>query len=395
LQKHKRYKCPHTYGHIFFILMIKKIWDSYTTWLFDILFEQQKRIKLKTKRNYTFAASTKSKLRILLSMKILIEFVSATLPVIKYGGSERVAWGLGKELTKLGHEVFFLVKEGSTCDFATILPYDSQKDLKSQIPNDIDFVHLFQIMGEPLNQPYLFTMEGNVPPGHAVDKNTVFVSKNHATRHGATEYVYNGIDWEDYPDPVLDGERTYVHFLAKASWKVKNLFGTAKVALKSGNKLHVMGGTRWNYANIKRGLKYILNPNLVFHGMVDNTKKIEIAQHSKALLFPVNWHEPFGIAMTESMYAGCAVFGTKNGSLEELILPEVGVTSNSSDELAEAIKKFDYNPKRCHDHAVKYFNSKLMTERYLELYDKVISGASLNEKAPMIVEKENHVAKLR
>ena len=328
-------------------------------------------------------------------MNILIEDKTALLPAKKYGGTERVIWGLGKELSKLGHKVYFLTKEGSTSDFATVLIYDENKTLQDQIPGDVTVVHLFNTLNQATGKPYIFTMEGNPSPDQLLDINMVFVSGNHAKRYGSTAFVYNGIDWDDYPAPILDNDRKYVHFLAKASWKVKNLFGTADIALKSGNKLHVMGGERWTFRNFKRGLKYILNKNIIFHGMVENDKKMEVAQHSKALVFPVVWHEPFGIAITESMYAGCAVFGTKNGSLPELIKSEVGFTGTNADEISKAVREFDYNPKRCHEYAVKYFNSKVMTESYMKLYVKVISGETINNKIPKYIDQENIVPKFK
>ncbi len=324
-------------------------------------------------------------------MNILIEDKTALLPAKKYGGTERVIWALGRELHKLGHTVYFLVKPGSTSDFATIIPLHEHENIVDKIPNDIDIVHLFRSSHQQIKQPHLFTMEGNPTPEEQLSINTVFVSKNHAERYGVTSFVYNGMDWDDYPTPILDGERTYLHFLAKASWKVKNLFGTAKIALQSGHALHVMGGERWTFRNFKRGLRYIFNPKIKFHGMVENDVKMKIAQHSKALIFPVVWHEPFGIAITESMYAGCAVFGTTNGSLKELMTPEVGFSGNSINEISEAIKTFDYNPKRCHDHAVKYFNSKVMTDSYLKLYDKLLAGETLNSQLPKYIPSKNIV----
>ncbi len=328
-------------------------------------------------------------------MNILIEDITAVLPVKKYGGTERVMWSLGKELAKLGHRVFFLAKKGSHCDFATVIHFDENKDIQSHIPEEIDVVHLFYSLNHEVNKPNLFTMGGNPTPDRKLNINMVFVSENHAKRYGSTSYVHNGLDWDDYPEPDLNSKRNYLHFLAKASWKVKNLFGTAKIALKSGNKLQVMGGKRWDSRNIKRGLKYVLNPNIVFHGMVDNQIKMKVAQNSKALVFPVIWHEPFGLAITESLYAGCAVFGTKNGSLPELITSEVGFVGDNSDDIAKAIKEFDYNPKRCHDYAVKYFNSKIMAQKYLKRYEKVISGETLNTEMPKYVESENIIPKFK
>jgi len=327
-------------------------------------------------------------------MHILIEDKTALIPALKYGGTERVIWGLGKELAKQGHQVSFLVKEGSTSDFATIIPFDELKPIEKQIPIDVDVVHLFNSSSKNITKPYLFTMEGNPPQNTDLDVNMVFVSKNHASRYGSSSFVYNGIDWGEYPAPNLQIERDGIHFLAKASWKIKNLFGAAKIAIKSNNKLQVMGGDRWTFRNIKRGLKYVLNPNIIFHGMVENDVKMKIAGKSKALVFPVVWHEPFGIAITESMYAGCAVFGTKNGSLPELITPEVGFVGESISEIAEAIKTFDYNPKKCHDYAVKYFNSEVMMHSYLALYNKVISGNQLNAKPPRFIQEQNIVPEL-
>ena len=63
------------------------------------------------------------------------------IPVFLYGGAERVLWSLGKELVKLGHKVTYLVKEGSSCHFAPIIPIDKNRDIIDQIPNDIDIVH--------------------------------------------------------------------------------------------------------------------------------------------------------------------------------------------------------------------------------------------------------------
>ena len=58
--------------------------------------------------------------------------------------------------------------------------------------------------------------------------------------------------------------------------------------------------------------------------MVDASKKKVIIEQSKGLIFPVTWHEPFGLAITESFYFGAPVGGTPYGALPELVSPEVG-----------------------------------------------------------------------
>ncbi|MCF7568221.1 hypothetical protein L3X37_07575 [Sabulilitoribacter arenilitoris] len=54
-------------------------------------------------------------------MKILIVDRGGKIPAVKYGGTERVIWGLAKELHNQGHDIVFLVPKGSYCDFAKII----------------------------------------------------------------------------------------------------------------------------------------------------------------------------------------------------------------------------------------------------------------------------------
>ncbi|MEF9931013.1 MAG: glycosyltransferase, partial [Bacteroidales bacterium] len=53
--------------------------------------------------------------------------------------------------------------------------------------------------------------------------------------------------------------------------------------------------------------------------MIGGEQKLNILKESKGLIFPVIWNEPFGLAITESLYCGAPVFGTPYGSLPELI----------------------------------------------------------------------------
>lgn len=323
-------------------------------------------------------------------MNICIVDHGRKIPAENYGGTERVIWGLGKSLVEMGHRVTFLVPEGSTCGFAEVLILKKDVDLNEQIPAHIDFVHLNLFPLQPMLKPYLITVHGNVPEKGPLDRNVVFVSKNQAERYNSETYVYNGLNWEDYPSPNIGINRNGFHFLGKADWKVKNLMGAIKIALKNKDEIKVIGGERWTYANVKRGFKYLLNPKVHFHGMLGDKDKTKLMETSKGLLFPVKWHEPFGLAIIESLYAGCAIFGTKNGSLPELVTAETGFLGNSTDEIACGIKNFKYNPALCHQYAVDNFNSARMAADYYKLYEKVLNGESLN-KNPIYIPEKNRV----
>ena len=61
---------------------------------------------------------------------------------------------------------------------------------------------------------------------------------------------------------------------------------------------------------------------------------MKIMSKSKDLIFPVLWNEPFGLAIIESSYAGCPLFGPNYGSIPELITEEYGYTNNSMSKIA-------------------------------------------------------------
>jgi glycosyltransferase involved in cell wall biosynthesis len=332
-------------------------------------------------------------------MKILI-VNNTKIPVHLYGGTERVIWWLGKSLVNMGHEVTYLVKPGSECPFAKVLFINDKKPLSEQIPDDCDVVHMHFEAGEELPKPSVTTLHGNLNKPHTFHRNTVFISQNHAHRHGGSVYVHNGLDFDDYGKPDLDNKRLYFHFLGNAAWRVKNVRGAIDLAGKAGERLHVIGGTRVNF---RMGLRITLTPHVRFHGMLGGDGKNAIINGSKGLIFPVLWHEPFGLAIVESLYFGCPVFGTPFGSLPELLgkkeapnrkaqwsgmvdayYSDFGCLSVKKSELVEAIKNAgSFDRRKCQEHAVANFSADLMARNYLRLYEQVLNGKSLHEEPPV------------
>ncbi len=318
-----------------------------------------------------------------LFMRILI-INDTKIPVEGYGGTERVIWYLGEELSKMGHEVTFLVREGSTCPFAKVQFLQPNLSLAQQIRNDYDVVHAnYQEKSiSSLGIPYVFTFHGNRNNLEPLDIQTIFVSENHANRFGSHAFVHNGLNWDDYGKPNWNQKKAYFHFLGKAAWRVKNVQGAIDAVLKTPTEqLKVLGGVRFNF---KMGLRFTFSPRIQFYESVGGEEKNQFLQGSKGLIFPVKWHEPFGLAITESLYFGCPVFGTPYGSLKELVTPEVGFLSNSTKEISNALLHAnDFNAKFCHDYAVEQFNSKKMAVKYLSFYEKAINGEKLNEFPPV------------
>lgn len=313
----------------------------------------------------------------------------SVLPVLKYGGTERVIWYLAKELVKLGHKVTFMASKGSVCNFADVIPIEEDDNISELLPKNADIIHLHdtRIKGfDNLSIPKVVTIHGNPPSDEKIDVNSIFVSENHARLYGSNSFVYNGLDWNDYGEANLKAEKKFFHFLGNGAWRVKNLQGA--IDLVKGlhdEKLYVFGGVRFNF---NMGIRLTFTPKARFFGFIDNETKKKYLPHSKGLIFPVLWNEPFGLALIESLYFGNPVFGTPYGSLPEIILPEVGFLSNSRQALKEAMSRWqDYDPKICHQYAQEKFNSQQMALAYLEKYEHVLDGEQLNS-SPLKLAKQ-------
>ncbi len=313
-----------------------------------------------------------SRLRVLLVHK-------STLPALTYGGTERVVWYLAKALKARGHEVGLMAGPGTRCDFASVLYIKKNVSLEAQLPKGYDLYHFHFPIDFAPQAPYVITLHGNAQPNEILDPNTVFVSKDHALRHGGSCFVYNGLDWSDSSTINLRNARSDLHFLGKAAWKIKNVKTAIRLAKEAGKRIHILGGYRLNF---NMGFRFTWDWHARFHGMVGGRKKWELLQKSKALLFPVLWDEPFGLAIIESLYAGCRVIGSSYGSVPELIHSiEYGHHSVNYRDLLYAVKHLPDTPSlECHIYANDHFNADRMAENYETIYDRVLKGEILHRE---------------
>ncbi|MBK9270088.1 MAG: glycosyltransferase [Saprospiraceae bacterium] len=283
----------------------------------------------------------------------------------------------------MGHQVCYFVKKGSVCDFAPLVELDETRSIISQIEGPFDVLHFHFTPDDidKLQNPFVITIHGNSSNQDVLNINSIFVSADHAQRHSSDSFVYNGLDWSEYTKPNLSIQRKYFHFLGNAAWRVKNVKGAINTILRTKTEqLKVLGGVRFNF---RMGIRFTLSKKVQFYGMVGGYQKDQLVNASKGLIFPVRWHEPFGLAVIESLYYGCPVFGTPYGALPELVHPDVGYLSNVESDMVDALLHAgNFDPKVCHEYAASEFNSHKMAKNYLEKYGLVLAGKALNPTAP-------------
>jgi hypothetical protein len=301
------------------------------------------------------------------------------VPPRLYGGAERFVYWLGKTLVEMGHQVTLIANAQSHIPGVELraVPDDENDDPQAcerRVPASTDIVHLWDYA--EVKKPYLLSIGGNGQPGEQFPANSVFVSRSHAANHGSRHFAYSGVIPENYS--FSEKREDYAVFLAKARWKAKNLHGAAAVARRAGLELRVIGSR-----NLPLNLQRFLPPirGVRYCGMVEEDEKREMLSRARCLIFPVRWHEPFGLAITEALASGAFVVGTPYGALPEIITPEVGALSINASELAEAVK----NPQRFSPHAcrdrVRHGGFTLLdsARKYVEHYERILSHGFLNE----------------
>lgn len=322
-------------------------------------------------------------------MKILL-FHPVRLPPKDYGGVERVVLWLSKALLEEGHDVWVAALEGSELPKGVrLVPMQlgqcSAVDLLPKLPDGIDVVH-FQAPPEKeaierLQAAAITTIHGNGKPGEIFLKNTVFLSRDHARRHGAQVFVYNGVDPSEYQFSPSDKDGRYL-FLSKTSWKVKNVSAAVRRCARARAGLRVSGGSR----PFSKRLRVALTPGMSWEGPVAGEKKAKLLARAKGLVFPILWPEPFGLVVIEALISGTPVLASRLGSLPELVASDVGVLLTPDDDAAwiEWLSKdrLPFLPERCRAWALDHFSSRKMAQNYLELYRQVVSGKSLHADEP-------------
>ncbi len=295
-------------------------------------------------------------------------YYPARLPVLRYGGTERVVVWLARGLRELGHRVTLIAWPGTALPGVEVVPIDRHlslqqggPDLQPLIPDSCDVLHAHVPLARPPALPFLWTFHGTASSERIFPPTTVGLSADHARRHGISRWVHNGLDPADYRFQPIKGRHDL--FLGRLH-SVKGWQWAVKGARLAGRPLIVAGGWRPS-----------LRSNLRFVGKVGGERKTALLAGAAALWMPARWDEPFGLTTIEAMVSGTPVLGTRRGALPEIITASSGAMGDSLDELVQARERLDrLDPEEVRANVLARFTHIRMAENYLALYREEIAG---------------------
>jgi glycosyltransferase involved in cell wall biosynthesis len=329
-----------------------------------------------------------------------------SVPPMLYGGTERVVSYLTEELVRLGHEVTLFASGDSTtrarlvaaCPRAlwrdascreTLPHHVRQMELVFQDTSRFDLVHFH---GDYLHFPLLrrnpcasvTTVHGAL---HAPDLGPVLeeyreiplVSISGAQRRPLPDANWQATVHHGLPRGLytfVERPGNYLAFLGRVSPE-KRLDRAIAIAERAGMKLKVAAKVYPEEAGyFKTEIEPLLRKSRSFVeyvGEIGGRDKDEFLGNASALLFPIDWPEPFGLVMIEALACGTPVVAWRNGSVPEVL--EDGVTGfvvESVEEAARAVARIpELDRRACRKAFEARFDAGRMARDYVDVYRRL------------------------
>ena len=189
--------------------------------------------------------------------------------------------------------------------------------------------------------------------------------------------VYHGLPGEKFRFSPDGGK--YLAFLGRISPE-KRVDRAIGIAARAGRELVIAAKVdQADHEYFETCIKPLLKrPGVRFIGEVGDTGKVELLGGALALLFPIDWPEPFGLAMIEGMACGTPVIAWNCGSVPEII--DDGITGRIIDSIDEAVAAVDevaaFDRAAVRRRFEERFSAERMADDYLAVYAQVIDAAS-------------------
>ncbi len=328
------------------------------------------------------------------------------VPPPLYGGTERVVSYLTEELVRLGHEVTLFASADSetTARLEAACPRAlwRDSDVRETLPHHVrlmelvfsdvsrfDVIHFHtDYLHFPLVRrhrcPSVTTLHGMVHPHDLQllfeeyrDVPLVSISDNQRSPIPDANWqatVYHGLPRESF---TFRGEPgTYLVYLGRMSPE-KRVDRAIEIAWRAGMPLKIAAKIypeeRQYFDETLAPLIHASQSLIEFVGEIDNRGKDDLLGGAAALLFPIEWPEPFGLVMIEALACGTPVIAWRRGSVPEVI--EEGVTGrivDNIDDAVRAVESIDHLSRAgCRRAFEQRFDARRMAMDYIEVYRRV------------------------
>jgi len=339
-----------------------------------------------------------------------------SVPPKLYGGTERVVSWLTEALVRLGHEVT-LFASGDSRTSARLVPACERSLRLDPCCHDrlshhlrmiemvakrshafdvvhwhVDYLHYPISRREPV--PQLTTLHGRLDlpelvPLYAEYADMPVVSISDAQRAPLPDAawlgtVHHGLPIERFRFSPRPG--SYLAFVGRTSPE-KRLDRAIEIALRAGLPLRIaakVDAADRDY--FREEIEPLLDaPHVEFVGEIGEDAKSDFLGNARALLFPIDWPEPFGLVMIEALACGTPVVAFPGGSVEEVVAHgRTGFVVDSIEAAAAAVRRIDrIDRAACRREAAGRFGADRMARDYLELYATLLAGAPAEESDPL------------
>jgi glycosyltransferase involved in cell wall biosynthesis len=328
------------------------------------------------------------------------------VPPVKYGGTERIVSYLCEELVRRGHEVT-LYASGDSVTSARLVsgspvatrlapePWDHNALLFAMLEQltreagDYDVIHFHtDFYHFPFSRrhgtPHVTTLHGRQDiPGLAEMyrkfQDMPLVSISDAQREpvpGASwvRTVYHGMPLEDIPFQPQPGD--YLIYLSRFSPE-KRADRAIEIAQRAGMPLKLAGKVdQADEAYFEAKVRPLLDGDGIdYLDELEETDKRDILSRARALLFPIDWPEPFGMVLIEAMAAGTPSVGFPCGSVPEVLSdPRSGRVVDSVPDAVQAVKElYEVDRSEVRRAFEEHFSVERMVDDYEAVYEQIIA----------------------
>jgi len=332
-------------------------------------------------------------------MTLRIALVSTpfvSVPPKGYGGTELVVAELAKALTERGVEVVVYATGDSDLPGIEVRSYfpaaqwPPDRDIErvhstwslrdaARDPCGFDVIHVHSPcaveMARISSAPVICTLHHDFDPEltdlyrRVPQVRLIAISRSQARREPAPvwDVVHHGLDPSRFT-PMQ--EQGYLLFLGRYD-RVKGVTEAVEVAARAGLPL-VMAGEPHQREYFEAEVRPLVRKHGVLEvGPVGGNRKAALIARARALLFPIEWEEPFGLVMIEAMLSGVPVLGTSRGAVPEVVDDGItGVICDDATEMVAAARISEklFNRERIRRHAMHRWSSARMADEYLRLY---------------------------